>query len=364
MKPRSDDVSSPGGVATASPTRPALGRMLEIHALLQRASAGQRINCSVIAERFKRGGHRYSTKTIQRDITFMRNRLGLPIEYDRVDHSYAYHSPDVTFPVGRDLSADERVALEVARQSLAVFEGVNFAELIGSAYAKLFGAHPTKHGLSLEGDFAQYVSVRTPGAGIVDRKVFRAVVMALLERRELKALYRAGRPPRAAKPRRLAPYHLACIESRWLVLAKDLESGNVGTYVLARFSDPRVLQATFERPENVDLASVFSRSFGAWTGTGRIRVRLRLDPVAAHHVRERHWHATQTVEERPGGAVEVGFELGDLNDITRWILAFGGDVEVLEPKELRDALAAEGRRMQERNAARSEVAAGTTGGAT
>jgi hypothetical protein len=180
MKPRSDDVSSPGGVATASPTRPALGRMLEIHALLQRASAGQRINCSVIAERFKRGGHRYSTKTIQRDITFMRNRLGLPIEYDRVDHSYAYHSPDVTFPVGRDLSADERVALEVARQSLAVFEGVNFAELIGSAYAKLFGAHPTKHGLSLEGDFAQYVSVRTPGAGIVDRKVFRAVVMALL----------------------------------------------------------------------------------------------------------------------------------------------------------------------------------------
>jgi predicted DNA-binding transcriptional regulator YafY len=340
--------SATGGVATAAPTRPALGRMLEIHALLQRASAGKRINCTAIVKDFAARGLKYSTKTIHRDISFMQKTLGLPIEYDRADHSYAYTSPDVTFPVGHDLTADERVALEVARQSLAVFRGVNFAELIGSAYGKLFGAYPTKHGLSLEGDVAQYLSVRTPGAGIVDGKVFRAVVKALLERRELKVNYQAAAESAPAE-RRLAPYHLACVDSRWVLSARNLTTGDVRTYVLARFSNPRVLQTTFARPDTQNPADAFGSSFGAWTGAGRIRVRLRFAAVAAHHVRERHWHATQTLKPLPAGEVEVGFELSDLNDITRWILAFGGDVEVLEPGELRVTLAEEGRRMQRKH---------------
>ena len=46
-----------------------------------------------------------------------------------------------------------------------------------------------------------------------------------------------------------------------------------------------------------------------------------------------------------GGAVEVHFALSDLNDLTRWVLGFGSDCEVLEPKELRAAIAEEGRKM-------------------
>ena len=51
-----------------------------------------------------------------------------------------------------------------------------------------------------------------------------------------------------------------------------------------------------------------------------------------------------------GGAVEITFKLSDLNDVTRWILGFGGDIEVLEPRELRATVAEEGRRMAARNA--------------
>jgi predicted DNA-binding transcriptional regulator YafY len=65
---------------------------------------------------------------------------------------------------------------------------------------------------------------------------------------------------------------------------------------------------------------------------------------------ERNWHPTQRETNLPGGAVEVTFALSDLNDVTRWILGFGSDVEVIEPAELRATIAAEGTKMAQRNA--------------
>jgi predicted DNA-binding transcriptional regulator YafY len=325
--------------------------MLEIHAFLGNAGAGERLNCTTIVGRFKESGKRVSTKTVHRDLTYMRRVLKLPIDYDFVQHSYAYTQPDVAFPVGPDLSTAERIALIVARQALGVFRGVNFAALVASAYEKLFGAYGTPHGLVLAGNLEDYLSVRTPGAGIVDKKVFLAVVQALLGRRELRIDYQSSAETTPAR-RRLAPYHLACVDSRWVLVARNLEKDEIRTYVLARFSKPLVTQTSFERPENLDIAARLATSFGVWTGQGTQRVQLRFAPVAAHHVLERHWHDTQRVERRADGGIDVTFALSDLNDITRWILGFGGDVDVIAPPELRATIAAEGRRMMEKHATR------------
>ena len=62
-------------------TRPPLLRMIRIHDLL---SAGRYPNCSLLALEFE-----VSTKTIQRDVDFMRDQLVLPIEYDRARHGFA-----------------------------------------------------------------------------------------------------------------------------------------------------------------------------------------------------------------------------------------------------------------------------------
>lgn len=349
---------SPHSPAPAhSPNRPALARMLEIHAqLCAGAGPGRRLNCSTLAERLH-----FSPKTVHRDLTYMKHELGLPVEYDAQEKSYSYPSPDVPFPAGHNLSQEERIALSVARQALAVFRGVNFADQLASAHDKLFGGMLTAHGLSLEGDLGEYLSVRTPGAGIADPKVFKAVVTALLQRRELRARYQAkGRP--AATPRRLAPYHLACVDARWVLVARDLEKDAVQTYILARLSAPVVAAETIQRPVKFDVAAYLGYSFGVWTGRGEIVVRLRLSADAAHHVRERHWHVTQQVTERPAGEVEVRFKLSDLHDITRWVLGFGADCLVVEPAQLRDAVAAEARAMLDgsrfRGAANGQISGG------
>ena len=326
------------------PTKVALARLLKIHDQLNAAARSHRqVNCSTLAAELGT-----TAKTIHRDVTYLRDQLNLPIEYDHGERSYSYPDGDTLFPLGHNLSQEERVALVVARQSLDVFEGVNFGAELRSAFDKITGGLLGETGDFMESSLDKFISVRTPGASRVDAKVFRAVRLAVLDQRELRLDYQAkGRP--AFTPRRLHPLHLACVASRWVLVARDCEKNALRTYILARCRNPVVTQTAFERPAEFDPAAYLGTSFGVLTGSGTIIVKLRISAAGAHHVLERNWHPTQGETTLPGGAVEVTFALSDLNDVTRWILGFGSDVEVIEPAELRATIAAEGTKMAQRN---------------
>jgi proteasome accessory factor B len=334
----------PPSEAGKKPEKAALARLLKIHDWLNDAWRNRRrVNCRILAETFEVSG-----KTIQRDVSYLRNRLDLPIEYDYAEKSFGYTREVPHFPLGHDLSHEERVALVVAWKSLEVFAGVGFGDELRSAFDKITG------GMLAEGSGLQhesldrYISVRTPGAGIVrDRRVFDSVRRALLNHVELLVEYQAkGRP--AHTPRRLHPYHLACIENRWVLVALDADKREVRTYLLARMRHARTPGIKFERPAEFDPVKHLGTSFGAWTGRGEKIVELVISPAGAHHVLERQWHSTQQVTALAGGAVKVTFALSDLNDVTRWILGFGSDCEVLQPLELRAAIATEGKKMATR----------------
>ena len=78
-----------------------LERMQRLHEML---AANLYPNCRKVAAEFE-----VSTKTIQRDLNFMRDRLQLPIDYDRALFGFRYTRPidpsPVTFvPVNQDLA--------------------------------------------------------------------------------------------------------------------------------------------------------------------------------------------------------------------------------------------------------------------
>jgi len=72
-------------------SRPPLERMQRLHEML---SAGRYPNCRRMAAKLE-----VSTKTIQRDLDFMRDRLQLPIEYDGTLYGYRYSRAVVQVPI-------------------------------------------------------------------------------------------------------------------------------------------------------------------------------------------------------------------------------------------------------------------------
>jgi predicted DNA-binding transcriptional regulator YafY len=75
---------------SAGHSRPPLARMLRLHQWLVEHRYP---NCRKLADEFE-----VSPKTIQRDVNFMRDQMGLPIEYDRNRFGFHYTRPVSAFP--------------------------------------------------------------------------------------------------------------------------------------------------------------------------------------------------------------------------------------------------------------------------
>ena len=73
-----------------------------------------------------------STKTIHRDLEFMRDRLNLPLEYDGSRNGYFYHGEVSSFPT-LQITEGEIFALVVAEKALQQYRGTSFEKPLLSA---------------------------------------------------------------------------------------------------------------------------------------------------------------------------------------------------------------------------------------
>jgi proteasome accessory factor B len=122
-EPRAGRATGPGSGPQLH-ARPPLERMMRIH---QAIATGEYPNATTLAAEIE-----VTTKTIHRDIEFMRDRLQLPIEYDGRKYGYHYTEEVSAFPT-LQITEGELVALLVAEKALQQYRGTNFEKPLLSA---------------------------------------------------------------------------------------------------------------------------------------------------------------------------------------------------------------------------------------
>jgi predicted DNA-binding transcriptional regulator YafY len=171
---------------------------------------------------------------------------------------------------------------------------------------------------------------------------FSAVARGWAEGRVVEITYDPGTG--TEKRTRVQPYFLepdAALRSVYLI-GFDEPAGAMRTYKVERIRSATLTTDRYEIPGDFDPDAWLANSWGIWSseGTPTARVRLRFDASVAHRVREAIWHRSQELTELPDGGVELAVTVAGTVEIRPWIMSWGDGVEVLEPPELRDAVAA------------------------
>ena len=304
-------------------SRPPLERMMRLHAALK---AGQFPNCRKIAMELE-----VSPKTIQRDIDFMKYRLGLPIDYHPQQFGFYYSEPVTGFP-SIEVSEGEITALLVAQKALAQYKGTPFERPLHSAFRKLTDGLKDRVSFSWH-DLEDAISFRSAGASVADLELFEAVSKAVLRSVEVEFEYRKLRSA-GYELRRARPYHLGCLENQWYLFAEDLARGQLRTFALPRMRKVKLTTKGFRRPADFSISQILSGSFGVYSSGKKQRIRIQFDAFAARLVAERKWHESQRVRQKTDGSIILELELGGLQEIERWILSWGKHARALAPKEL------------------------------
>lgn len=265
-------------------------------------------------------------RTIQRDLEFLRDRLGRPLAYDAVRRAYHYTEP-VT-PLGEVHLSDADLRALIATKAATV-PAASTGDAMLAAIAASLPQSAAKRLASLQG--ALYF--KPFGEAFISPAIFDLLLAAVVDGAEIRFSYdKLGRDE--PETRVVQPFTLCCIDRMWYVLARDRIRDGFRTFALPRISGPQRTGRNFRRPARFSAETHLAASFGLITGDQPTLVSVRFDAFAARLVRERSWHPTQTFEPLLDGGCLMLLWVGRLEEIERWVLSWGEHARVLEPAEL------------------------------
>ena len=303
----------------------------------QEIAAGTYPNATTLARALE-----VSTKSIQRDLEFMRDRMNLPLEYNGRRFGYHYTEAVSAFPT-LQITEGELVALMIAEKALEQYRGTNFEKPLVSALKKMAAQLPDTVSFNIA-EWDQTISFLTSAEPILNLEIFDALAKATAARKQIRFDYRKP-GQRSAESRVVDPYHLANINGEWFLFAFDHARKDIRTFVPPRISNVQATGKIFERPEKFSLEKRLHDSFGVVSGQGEFNVVIRFDGFAAGYIREKRWHPSQQLRELKNGGAELRMKLSSLAEVQRWVLSWGGHAKVISPKELAEGVCESARRI-------------------
>jgi proteasome accessory factor B len=329
--------NSPGKSVYPS-TYTALWRMNKIHQKLMDQYEGKEfmpITSKSLVEEFKKDGakEKLSTKTIQRDINFMRQDWDLPIEYCKTEGGYRYTEWVEEFP-GLKYSENEAFAFLIARNSIERYKGTHMHEPLSQFYDKIISQLPLKRTRQFE-RVKECVSFRSAGWSKGNYLILDKLSKACLDRKEISFDYDREWTGKQRKKNQ-KPLHLVNHDNAWYLVVANLEVDQKHKiYSVARMSSLKTHVVTFSEIK-FSIDKFMEYNFGIFTGKKSHKVRVRFDAFAAPYIRERKWNSSQKTKNFKDGSLEFSITVNDLTEIKGWIMNWGKHAKVLGPKFLID----------------------------
>lgn len=297
-----------------------------MHRIFERIRAGNFPNRRQLAKELE-----VSQKTIHRDIEFLRDFLDLPIGYNTQRYGYYFTKAVSQFPLLK-LTEGELFAIFVGEKALEQYVGTPFERPLRDTFKKFTAGLSGE--LSVQwSELQSAISFKGVEGGPVDATVFQQLVLAIRQGREITFDYH-GLKDHRYQPRRVWPYELVMVDHQWYLFGFDNKRGDIRRFVPTRMKNLKTTNSRFAKPRDFSATKLLQHSFGIFSGGSPVTVRILFDSFAARLIRERHWHPSQQVVERPQGKLELSLTLGGFEEIERWLLSWGEHAKVLSPPHL------------------------------
>jgi predicted DNA-binding transcriptional regulator YafY len=278
-----------------------------------------------------------SRATAYRDIAFLRDALGAPIDSDG-DQAAFHYAPDEVdrFELpGLWLTSEELQALLALNELV----GRTGPGILASALAP-FRSRIDKL-LSNQTDGQSFpvdrIRVISSGTRKVDEATFRHVASSVLGRKRLKFDYRA-RSTDEGTTRTVSPQRLTHYRDNWYLDAWDHNREGLRSFALDRIARAQVSEEAAEDRAEAELNQHLASSYGIFSGPPKAWATIRFSPHAARWVADEHWHSQQQGQWLKDGRYELKVPYSNSRELLMDVLKYGPDAEVVAPVSLREEM--------------------------
>lgn len=124
--------------------------------------------------------------------------------------------------------------------------------------------------------------------------------------------------------------------------------GQLRTLKIERIQRCEILREPYAIPADFDPKKLLSHAWGIWYTEGDpVEVILKFSPRVAGRVKETRWHRSEQTVALEDGSLLWRAWIAEPQEMMPWVRGWGAEVEVLEPENMRAAVAEEARKMVE-----------------
>lgn len=279
-----------------------------------------------------------SRATLNRDLAYMRDRLGIPFTWNASLRGYALTqqpSHARTFELPGIWFSEQEI-----HSVLTMLEMISKLEPGGLLSPHLLPFKSRLEGLLNEGTgSAKEAAARIRIIPMGQRKVvnahFQLLAQAMINRKRLNIHY-YSRQIGTVSVRQLSPQHLVYYRDNWYLDAYCHLRQGLRSFAVDAIQTVALLEVSALEVDKATLREVFESSYGIFNGKQRQIATLKFTPFRAQWVAHELWHPDQVSSMLPDGSYQLEVPYGEDWELIQDILRQGSDVEVLAPLELRD----------------------------
>jgi proteasome accessory factor B len=272
-------------------------------------------------------------RTVQRDIEVL-SEAGFPITSDMRNGTVFWHLIEgfhAEAPIS--LTLTEQMALYFSTGLFKPLQGTPIYESLESAMQKIGSQLPAQSFKFLRG-LDQGIAVSSFGWKDYShsKEVIDTLTRAVFNKFTVLITHHAPYREKSTE-REVDPYRIWYVNNGLYLVGHDHKENALRTFAVERIQSARLTNRRFEIPPDFNFDEFRKTAFNVIWGEPQ-EVKIRFSPSQAPYIRERTWHPGQKSETCDDGCVIVTLHVGDLGEVKRWLIGFGAEAHVIEPKTL------------------------------
>lgn len=292
---------------------------------------GRYPNTKTLADKFE-----ITRKTAQRDIEFMRERLGAPLVYLPEQRGFAYEDNTYELP-GFWLEEESLTSLLLAYRLVSAVPDKALKASLRSFLEQILEKISFQKQISLK-DLSNKISVRNIQYSRTTEKIYHAILEALLSSKPVQIEYHSPHNSQITV-RDILPLHLLNYMGTWHIIAHCAMKNELRDFVLSRVKTIAPCQKKITaRFTSEQVRQYIRRTFGIFHGRETKEVCLCFSRDVSPWIAEQAWHPQQKTFIKKDGRLCLTIPVSDYREIKREILKYGAQVEVISPKALREEI--------------------------
>ncbi len=270
-------------------------------------------------------------RSIYRDIISL-SEMNVPIYFDN-----GYKLASDNFLPALNFTATEYHLLKLALESSPLIKAGGYEEVFRSVKAKIDNCLSEQ--VRRETKFAPPTThIENPLAGEREKgeRYYDTIEQAIAGCRRIKMSYESISS--GLSERVIDPYFIIFRGHAFYFVGYCHTRNEFRTFRVDRVNSVEMLSDTFVKDPEIRAQTYFEGSWGVFSGEP-VKVEAIFSGTAARVVSSNSHHPDETVEPLDDGRVRYCATVRGVEEIQRWLVGFGDEVEVLQPSQLRTRLA-------------------------